>query len=115
MATASAEKTLFYQVAVTALVAPLLSILLGEPWRRDYSAQAWGSIALQSAVGAFASYLAWMWMLRHYPATQMSTFTFLTPVFALVFGVVLLGEPLTAKLMLALAGVATGIVLVSRR
>jgi drug/metabolite transporter (DMT)-like permease len=45
----------------------------------------------------------------------MSTFTFLTPVFALVFGVVLLGEPLTVKLMLALAGVAAGIVLVSRR
>jgi drug/metabolite transporter (DMT)-like permease len=115
MAAASAEKTLFYQVAVTALVAPLLSTLLGEPWRLDYSAQAWGSIALQSAVGAFASYLAWMWMLRHYPATQMSTFTFLTPVFALVFGVVLLGEPLTLKLVLALAGVAAGIVLVSRR
>jgi drug/metabolite transporter (DMT)-like permease len=115
MATASAEKTLFYQVGITAVVAPILSIALGEPWGLTYSAQAWGSMALQSAVGAFASYLAWMWMLRHYPATQMSTFTFLTPVFALVFGVVLLGEPLTVKLMLALAGVAAGIVLVSRR
>lgn len=115
MATASAEKTLFYQVAVTAVVAPLVSLALGEPWRLDYSAQAWGSIALQTVVGAFASYLTWMWMLRHYPATQMSTFTFLTPVFALAFGVLLLGEPLTLKLMLALAGVAAGIVLVSRR
>jgi drug/metabolite transporter (DMT)-like permease len=62
-----------------------------------------------------ASYLAWMWMLRHYPATQMSTFTFLTPLFALVFGVVLLGEPLTLQLVLALVGVAAGIVLVSRK
>ncbi|MBX3608940.1 MAG: DMT family transporter [Hydrogenophaga sp.] len=115
MATASAEKTLFYQVAVTAVVAPLLSLALGEPWGLSYSTQAWTSIALQTAVGAFASYLTWMWMLRHYPATQMSTFTFLTPVFALVFGVVLLGEPLTAKLVLALLGVAAGIVLVSRR
>jgi drug/metabolite transporter (DMT)-like permease len=55
-----------------------------------------------------------MWMLRHYPATQMSTFTFLTPVFALVFGVVLLGEPLTVQLVVALVGVAVGIVLVTR-
>ena len=56
-------------------------------------------------------------MLRHYPATQMSTFTFLTPVFALVFGVVLLSEPLTLQLVLVLAllGVAAGIVLVSRK
>ena len=115
LATASAEKTLFYQVAVTAAVAPLLSLALGEPWRFDYSGLAWGSIALQTAVGAFASYLTWMWLLRHYPATQMSTFTFLTPLFALVLGVVLLGEPLTWRLVVALLGVAAGIVLVSRK
>ncbi|MEZ5645378.1 MAG: DMT family transporter [Burkholderiaceae bacterium] len=112
---ASAEKTLFYQVAVTAAVAPLLSLMLGEPWSLDYSGHAWGSMLLQAAVGAFASYLTWMWMLRHYPATQMSSFTFLTPVFGLLFGVLLLGEPLTLRLVIALAGVATGIVLVSRR
>jgi len=115
LSTASAEKTLFYQVGVTALVAPLLSLALGEPWSLDHSPMAWGSLALQTVVGAFASYLTWMWMLRHYPATQMSTFTFLTPVFALVFGVLLLGEPLTLQLVLALAGVTAGIVLVSKR
>lgn len=59
-------------------------------------------------------------LLRHYPATQMSSFVFLTPVFALLFGVGLLGEPLALQLVLvlalaALAGVAVGIVLVSRR
>ncbi len=111
----SAEKTLFYQLAVTALVTPVLSVALGESWSLSYSGLAWGSVALQTVGGAFASYLAWMWMLRHYPATQMSTFTFLTPVFALVFGVVLLGEPLTPQLVVALAGVALGIVLVSRK
>ena len=115
IATVSAEKVLFYQVAVTAVIAPLLSLLLGERWSLDYSAHAWGSLALQTAIGAFASYLAWMWLLGHYPATQLSSFTFLTPVFALVFGVVLLKEPLTPQLMLALCGVAVGIVLVNRR
>ncbi len=115
VATIQAEKSLFYQLSVTALVCPVLSLVLGETWSFDYSALAWGSVFLQTAVGAFASYLAWMWMLRHYPATQMSTFTFLTPLFALVFGVVLLGEPLTLQLVLALVGVAAGIVLVSRK
>jgi len=114
LATASAEKTLFYQVAVTAAVCPLISLLLGETWGTHYSAWAWTSIALQTVIGAFASYLAWMWMLRHYPATQMSSFTFLTPLFALVFGVLLLSEPLTPQLVIALAGVAVGIVLVNR-
>jgi len=115
LATISAEKTLFYQVAVTAVVAPLVSLALGEPWSLHYSNYAWGSIAAQTAVGAFASYLTWMWMLRHYPATQMASFTFLTPVFALAFGVAVLHEPLTTELVLALAGVAVGIVLVNRR
>ena len=115
LAALSAEKTLFYQVGVTALVAPLLSLALGEAWSLHYSTYAWGSLAAQTAIGAFASYLTWMWLLRHYPATQMSSFTFLTPVFALVFGVALLHEPLTLQLVLALAGVAVGIVLVNRR
>jgi len=115
LAAASAEKTLFYQVAVTAVVAPVVSLALGETWSLSYSAMAWGSLGLQTVVGAFASYLAWMWLLRHYPATQLSTFTFLAPLFALVFGVLLLGEPLTPQLVVALTGVAAGIVLVSRR
>jgi drug/metabolite transporter (DMT)-like permease len=115
MATASAEKTLFYQVAVTAVVAPFLSLAWGESWSLHYSAHAWVSIALQTVIGAFASYLAWMWMLRHYPATQLSSFTFLAPLFALLFGVMLLGEHLTTQLLVALAAVATGIVLVNRK
>jgi drug/metabolite transporter (DMT)-like permease len=115
MATISAEKTLLYQVGVTTLVAPLLSLVLGETWSLQYSAYAWGSLAAQTVIGAFASYLAWMWLLRHYPATRMASFTFLTPVFALAFGVALLHEPLTLQLVLALAGVAVGIVLVNRQ
>lgn len=115
LATASAEKTLFYQVGVTTIVAPLLSLGVGEQWTLSYSGFAWASLALQTVIGAFASYLAWMWMLRHYPATRLSSFTFLAPVFALLFGVLLLDEPLTLRLMLALAGVAVGIVLVNRK
>lgn len=112
---ASAEKTLFYQVGVTACVAPLLSLALGETWSLDYSAGAWGAVAFQAGAGAFATFLAWMWMLRRYPATVMSSFTFLTPVFALLLGVGLLGEPLTLQLILAVIGVAVGIVLVSKK
>lgn len=115
MATASAEKTLFYQVAVTAVVAPLLSLGMGETWSFQYSGHAWLSLALQTVIGAFASYLAWMWMLRHYPATQLSSFTFLAPLFALLFGVLLLGEKLTPQLLMALSAVAVGIVLVNRK
>jgi drug/metabolite transporter (DMT)-like permease len=65
-------------------------------------------------IGAFASYLAWMWMLGRYPATKISVFVFLTPLFALLFGTLLLGEAVTPTLLAALGLVAVGIVLVNR-
>jgi drug/metabolite transporter (DMT)-like permease len=96
-------------------VAPLLSLGMGETWSLHYSGFAWLSLGLQTVIGAFASYLAWMWMLRHYPATRLSSFTFLAPLFALLFGVLLLEEHLTPQLLVALAAVAVGIVLVNRK
>jgi len=111
----SAEKLLFYQVAVATAVLPVLSTLLGEPWVWHFSAFAALSLGIQTVAGAFASFLAWMWMLGHYPATKISAFAFLTPVFALLFGALWLNEPVTLNLIAALALVAVGIVLVNRR
>lgn len=115
LARTSAEKLLFYQVAVSAVMLPLLSLALGERWTAQFSAFAATSLLLQTVVGAFASYLVWMWMLGRYPATKISAFAFLTPLFALLFGALWLREPLTPSLLAALALVALGIVLVNRR
>ena len=111
----SAERLLFYQVSVSALMLPLLSLALGEAWIWSWSGFVWLSMTVQTAIGAFASYLAWMWMLGHYPATRISSFVFLTPLFALLFGAWWLGEPVTLNLLAALAMVAGGILLVNRR
>ena len=111
----SAEKLLFYQVGVSALALPLLSLGLGEHWVWRWSVFGLSSVLLQTVVGAFASYLAWMWMLGRYPATKISAFVFLTPVFALLFGSLWLGEPVTVNLVASLAMVAAGIVLVNRK
>lgn len=115
LARASAEKLLFYQVAVSAATLPLLSLALGEAWTWQFSPFAATSLVLQTVVGAFASYLAWMWMLGRYPATKISVFVFLTPMFALLFGTLWLREPVTPTLLTALALVAGGIVLVNRK
>ena len=109
----SAEKLLFYQLAVSAAAFPLLSLALGEVWVWQFSRFAITSLLLQTVVGAFASYLAWMWMLGRYPATKISVFVFLTPLFALLFGALWLGEQVTQGLLVALGMVAVGIVLVN--
>jgi len=111
----SAEKLLFYQLAVSTVVLGLLSHGMGEPWGNTWSGFAIGSVVVQTVVGAFASYLAWMWMLGHYPATQISAFVFLTPLFALLFGVLWQGEAVTLPLVMSLTLVAVGIVLVNRK
>ncbi len=115
LARVSPEKLLFYQVAVSAAVLPFASMALGEHWPWTFSPFAITSLLLQTVVGAFASYLAWMWLLGRYNATRLSVFVFLTPVFALGFGALWLGEAITTTLVLALGLVALGIVLVNRR
>ena len=114
LARASPEQMLFYQVAFSAVTLPLVSLGLGERWSLQFSGFALFSLLVQTVVGAFASYLAWMWMLARYPATKISVFVFLTPLFSLLFGALWLGEVITTGLMLAMALVAVGIVLVNR-
>ena len=113
---ASAEKTLFYQLAVSAPVLLGASMLSGETSAGvGFSASAVASVLFQSVVIAFASYLGWFWLLRRYPATRLSAFTFLTPVFGLLSGALLLDEPVTERLIVALVAIASGIWLVNRR
>jgi drug/metabolite transporter (DMT)-like permease len=114
LATASPEKTLLYQLAVSALALLLASALRGEAWPAHWSATTIASLAFQAAIVSFASYLVWFWLVRHYPATRISAYTLLTPLFGLLAGVVLLGEPLTLRLLVALAAVCGGIALVTR-
>ena len=111
----SAEKMLLYQIGTTALLLPLVSLLIGESWSLPGSALSWVSLGYQILIGSFITLLMWMWMIQRYPATGLSAFSFLTPMLTMVFSVLWLDEPLTVALVIALAGVSAGIVLVNRR
>ncbi len=112
---ASAEKTLLYQLVVSGLLLALGALARGTPLPQAVSMLAASALAFQIGVVTFASYLVWFWLIRSYPATRLSAFTLLTPVFGLLLGAVLLDEPITPRLMIALATVATGIYLVNRK
>ena len=60
------------------------------------------------------SYMAWMTLLRVYPASAMQSFTFLTPVWGVLLGAILLGETITVPGVAGLAMVGAGLVLISR-
>jgi drug/metabolite transporter (DMT)-like permease len=109
----SATKTLFYQLAVSAAVLPVVSAAMGEPGVVRLTALAVASLAYQGVLVAFASYLAWFWLLTKYFAARLSVFTSLTPLFGVLFGVALLGERITAVFVVAAFAVAAGIALVN--
>jgi drug/metabolite transporter (DMT)-like permease len=73
------------------------------------------SLAYQGVIVAFASYLAWFWLLTRYLAARLSVLSFLTPLFGVVSGVVFLGESITARFVLAALLIGAGIVLVNLR
>src|SRR5574338_135029 len=73
----SAEKMLLYQLGVSALALPVLSWLFGEPGVFAPTPAVWASLAFQIVVVASASYVGWFWLIRHYPATRLSSFSFL--------------------------------------
>jgi drug/metabolite transporter (DMT)-like permease len=115
LARATATKTLFYQLGVSAVVLPAASVALGEHGVRDLNALALASLAYQAIVVAFASYLAWFWLLTRYLAARLSVLSFLTPLFGMASGVVFLSEPLSVRFAAAALLIAGGIALVNLR
>jgi len=115
LAPARAEKTLFYQLAVSAVALSIASPAIGEPGVVRIDGFVIASLVFQSVVVAFASYLAWFWLLTKYLAARLSVFSFLAPMFGVAFGVLLLGESLSTKFVLAAVAVGSGIALVNLR
>lgn len=110
---ASAEKMLLYQLTVSAVVI-LPLIPLAGPVLRDASALASGALLFQAIYVVAFTYILWFWLMRRYPAAGLSSFAFLTPAFGVLLGGVLLDEPLTARLFVALGLIAAGLVIVNR-
>jgi drug/metabolite transporter (DMT)-like permease len=114
LARSSFEKTLFYQLIVSAPVLALCAQLFGERVVAPPSALAIGSLAYQTFWVVGVTYLAWFALILRYSASRLSAFTFLTPIFGVVAGHLVLGEPLTPAFALAAVLVVAGLVLVNR-
>jgi drug/metabolite transporter (DMT)-like permease len=112
---ATAAKTLFYQLGVSALALPLASVLLGEKGIGAVTPIVAASLFYQGAIVAFASYLAWFWLLTRYRAAPLAVASFLTPMFGVLSGAVFLSEPISGTFVAAALCVAAGIALVNLR
>ena len=107
------SKTLLYQLVVSAIMLLAASLLKKESWGADLTPWIIGSLLYQTVWVAFITYLVWFWLIRRYPPSRLASFTFLTPIMGVLAGGLLLNEPISPLLILALGLVGTGIYLVN--
>ena len=113
LARAPFEKTLLYQLLVSAPLLWIAAAVFGEHVSRTPSAVALGALIYQTVWVVGITYLVWFALIMRYSASRLAAFTFLTPVFGVAAGHLVLGEPLTPSFLAALALVAGGLVLVN--
>jgi drug/metabolite transporter (DMT)-like permease len=112
LARTSVTQTLLYQLVAAFVLLLLAAIGLGQT-SIHFTPLMWSSLLFQSLVVSFVSYLIWFWLLRHYLASRLGVFSFMTPLFGMAFGVWLLHEPLEPGFLAGAVLVLVGIVLVS--
>lgn len=108
------EMALLYQLGVSA---PLL--LMATPWFgdaiRDLTPAIMAMFTFQVLVVVAFGFAIWFWALSVYPASSMTSFSFLTPLFGVFFGWLILDEQISPFIVVALVLVSIGVVLVNRR
>lgn len=101
--------TFLYQLVFSMPIMFLCAYLLEDKWVFNVNVYITASVIYQSVIIAFASYLVWFVLIHTYPVAKLSVFTFLTPIFGVLFGAIMLEEKLTAELILGLILVCIGI------
>jgi drug/metabolite transporter (DMT)-like permease len=110
----SAEKVMLYQLVVSAPVLALAAWFAGEHMDAMPPALALWALSYQTVWVVSVTYVVWFALVVRYSASRLSAFTFLTPLFGVAAGHLVLDEPLTPAFAAAVALVAGGLVLVNR-
>lgn len=115
LSVAAPEMQLIYQVVAAGIIMFIAALLSGEALLRDPEPIHWGLVGAQGALIVGTVFIVWFWVLSIYPASDMTAFSFLSPVFAVLFGWLVLGEQIGPGVIGGLVLVSIGIYLVSRR
>lgn len=111
---AGPEAQLFWMVLISGPVLLAASPFFG-PLIRDIQPVHWVWLVFQAGVIVAGVFITWLWLLSIYPTSTVASFSFLTPLFAIILGYLIFGEALSFGLMMAAGFVAAGIVLINRR
>lgn len=101
------------QLSVSAPLLLLLAPLFGPLIRDLQPIHFWGLGFQIIAVVSFG-FMFWIWLLSIYRAAEVAAFSFLSPIFGILLGWLLLGEEVGASILISGALVAIGLVLINR-
>ena len=105
--------TLFYQLVVGFFGLLVIAAASGQITHVSLTTVAVASVLFQGLVVSFFSYLVWFWLLKRYMASNLAVFSFMTPLFGVTFGVLVLHEPLSVNFVVGAILVLCGITFVS--
>jgi len=105
---------LIWQLIVSTPILLLMAPLFGNLIRDVQPIHIVGMVFQIFAVASFG-FLIWFWLMKLYPASSVASFSFLSPVFAVILGWLVLGETIGLQIWMALGLVALGIFLINRR
>ena len=109
---APATQTLFYQLLGGFAFLLPMAFMLGQS-AVHWTALTFGSLLFHAVLISFGSYLLWFWLLKHYLASRLGVFSFLTPLFGIAFGVLILNEPVESGFIAGTVMVMLGVIIVS--
>ncbi len=111
---ARAEQQLFMQLLVSTPLMLVAALFFGD-LIRDLQPIHVAGLAYQIIAVASFGFLFWFFLLKVYPASGVASFSFLSPVFSVLLGWLILSEQIALSIWLALALVAAGLFLINRR
>jgi len=107
-----AAQTLLYQLVVACVLLVPTALLLGQG-AIHWTPVSMGTLFFQAVIVSFVSFLMWFWMLRHYLASRLGVFSFLTPLCGVLAGGWFLGESIEPSFLAGAGLVLAGILVVS--
>lgn len=107
--------TFLYQLFFSIPILFIVSLILEPQWIYKIEVSIIVFLLYQSFIVAFISYFIWFKLIHEYSVSRLSAFTFFTPIFGVLFGILFLNEELTVSLMMGLPMVSLGIFFVNWR
>lgn len=108
-------RTIAYQLVVASVLLLPTAAALGDLGSIHMTALAWASLSFQSVIVSVAALLVWFWLLRRYLASRLGVFAFLSPIFGVGFGVILMGDPISLNFAFGGLAILAGLLLVNSR